>query len=227
MNREFNCTDCGSVFFGHSTFGNGFGLCNICLSSRQANDRFEKEMAQRRKSERQFSHTRPDFSYSSSSQAIESFGLAILAIFMMIVFAIVVFVFLGNSPRKEYSFYTPNNGSLNQSLKPGVVYDQSNCDYTEQCVVISKNHFERFCNEFDGINTADNKEILDWKIGEITSLSREASISSFDNSQMCLIKFSMIVDGKVKTGVARVVTWTLNAEGKLVPYSSYRSTSWK
>lgn len=176
-----------------------------------------------------------DRSYSSSSQSSQSSDSSasvIFSILMLIVLTIVVFAFSGNSSSKNYSFYTPNNVSLKQSLKPGVVYNQYQCDKhsgltddPSSCVEIPKNDFERFCNEFDGINTVDNKEILDWKTGEITSLSREVD-RRFDNPY-CRIEFTMILDGKVKTGAANVITWTVNAEGKLVPYSSYGSTRWK
>jgi len=248
MNRELNCVDCGNVFFGgiHSSFGNGLGLCSICQASRKANERFEKEMAQRRKYERQSSRAHSDSSSysssysspsSSSSSTENTDGLVtVIAAFVFIILAVVVyiFVFSGNYSKKEYSFYTPNDGSLKQSLKPGVVYHQHKCgkhsgltDDPSSCVEIPKNDFDRFCNEFDGINTVDNREILDRYTGEITSLSREVTHWKSHNTTTCHIKFSTVVDGKVKTGTAMVITWTLNADGKLVPYSSYRSTRWE
>jgi hypothetical protein len=238
MNRELNCVDCRNVFFGgiHSSFGNGLGVCNICQANRQANERFEKEMAQRRKYERLNEVDRGEpLLTSSPSQSTASFGDAVMSLVMTILaiaLAILILVFLADSSKKEYSFYTPNNGSLKQSLKTGVVYHQHKCvkhagltDDPSSCVEIPKEDFERFCNEFDGINAVDNKEILGWKTGEITSLSREVD-RRFDNPY-CRIEFTMILDGKVKTGKANVITWTVNADGKLVPYSSYGSTRWE
>lgn len=233
INKNLNCVDCGTVFFGSSSgFVEGYGRCSICQASRKANERFEKEMAERRKYERQSSYTHSSSPTLTVKDSIESTISGILTLIVFAAIVVFVFVFFGNSPKKEYSFYTPNNGSLKQKLAPGVVYHQYKCgkhsgltDDPSSCVEISKEDFERFCNEFDGINTVDNKEILDWKTGEITSLRREVD-RRFDNPY-CRIEFTMILDGKVKTGKANVITWTVNAEGKLVPFSSYGSTRWK
>jgi len=73
MNSELTCSDCRNVFFGSSVFGNGSGVCNICRASREANERSDREMAQRERLARQNQPVKP-FSHDDYSSSDMSFG---------------------------------------------------------------------------------------------------------------------------------------------------------
>ena len=87
MNNELTCTDCRNVFFGSSVFGNGSGVCNICRASNEANERSNREMAQRERLARQNQPVKPfsydDFSSSDASISADGSSLIILVLSMI------------------------------------------------------------------------------------------------------------------------------------------------
>lgn len=182
---------------------------------------------------------------SKSEVKADNLGTAILG-----GIAVLVFFAFGNSSPKipevngpNSSYYVATKATLKQSLVPGTEYtsySDGSCSKENGKVCLDHTQAERFCKEFDGVNTVDTKlsnfvsKNTDGKMSSGTKVKISNRQGTFidqtysftglqrgfsNNSCYLRVSVSGEYSGQSVTYV-QVTSWKVNEDGKLVATST-------